>query len=566
MSSPRSVKASAGNWAPGFELDETEDVLRPSVIWRLPGLAFPVYEAAIRQSTFRRGEGLPGRVWADKQPIWREEACDDHSILSGRITSTDGLRSTLLFPITTGKAVYGVLQFLSVEPRPVNQSLDATWVTLGRQIGQYIERVRAEKALLQAERRFRDELEVRVAERTGALEAEIAARQRVEDAPHASEAKILRLFGSDVIGTYVGDNSGRIYEANDAFLHMLGYSRQDLAQGKLRWDEMTPLEWQSQTRSKAQQLLETGYISGWSKEYLHKSGRRVPVLVGGTLLEDRRRGIFFVLDNTLRGRAEEALAQLNRQLKERVYERTASLHESEAHAERVASALAASEQQLRSLAVHLQTVREEERADLAREIHDVLGQELTGLKMDAAWVARRLGEPHITREPIAQRLDSMQTLMDSAITTVRRIATDLRPGVLDDLGLVAALEWQAHEFERRSGLTVAFSGPKEEIPVDRPNATAVFRIFQELLTNVARHAQARTVEVSLTCENHRLVLEVRDDGRGITEAERSASRSLGLLGIRERAAGVSGACTIIGQSGKGTVARLDVPMNAVGAT
>jgi signal transduction histidine kinase len=179
--------------------------------------------------------------------------------------------------------------------------------------------------------------------------------------------------------------------------------------------------------------------------------------------------------------------------------------------------------------------------------------------MDAAWLMRRLRSPTSTTKAMAERLATMESSIDSAITTVRRIATDLRPGMLDDLGLVPALQWQVREYERRFGLTVTFSGPPEDVDVDRPHATAMFRILQELLTNIARHAHAKTVAVNLTATDERLLLEVRDDGRGISDAELSGARSLGLLGMRERAAALGGTCWIAGKPGSGTVARVDLP-------
>jgi signal transduction histidine kinase len=160
------------------------------------------------------------------------------------------------------------------------------------------------------------------------------------------------------------------------------------------------------------------------------------------------------------------------------------------------------------------------------------------------------------------RLAKMQELIDSSILTVRRIATELRPGVLDDLGLLAALEWQAGEWKRRSGIDIELHGLEGELPMDRPRATAVFRIFQELLTNVARHAGARKVTVHAERTQATFELEVRDDGRGITELELGGSRSLGLLGLRERALAAGGTITITGQVGAGTVARLRIPLDS----
>lgn len=223
-------------------------------------------------------------------------------------------------------------------------------------------------------------------------------------------------------------------------------------------------------------------------------------------------------------------------------------------------AMRESERQLRALTARLEIVREEERARISREVHDQLGQALTGLKMSVSWLRRKLDA--VTEEsvaPLRERCSSMSTLIDETIQHVRKISSDLRPGVLDDLGLAAALEWQAGEFEKQSGIRCILD-TTSGVPgvIDRQRATAVFRMFQETLTNVARHSRASVVRVTLGAVNGRLSLEVRDNGRGITASEVEGSRSLGLLGMRERAAQVSGQVTVSGQPGTGTIVRIEV--------
>jgi signal transduction histidine kinase len=172
-------------------------------------------------------------------------------------------------------------------------------------------------------------------------------------------------------------------------------------------------------------------------------------------------------------------------------------------------------EQLRALAAHLQSVREEERTRVAREIHDELGQALTAIKLDLTALLRDLPTD---QEPAGRHCQSILKLLDEAIQSVRRIATDLRPGVLDDLGLVAAVEWAAEEFQARTGIQCRVSLPDVDIAMDPERATALFRIFQETLTNVARHANATQVNVRLV-QNGDLSLEVRDDGKGIAEKQ-----------------------------------------------
>jgi PAS domain S-box-containing protein len=212
-------------------------------------------------------------------------------------------------------------------------------------------------------------------------------------------------------------------------------------------------------------------------------------------------------------------------------------------------------EQLRALAARLQRVREEERAKVAREIHDELGQALTAIKIDLASLVHELS-PEQSR-PL--RRESIMKLIDETIQTVRRISTELRPGILDDLGLVAAVEWAAEEFEARTGTRCRISVPGADVALDPDHATALFRIFQETLTNVARHANATEVSVRLAMENGDVSLEVRDDGKGLSEEQLSAANSLGILGMRERALLLGGELAINGVHGKGTTVRVRMP-------
>ena len=221
-------------------------------------------------------------------------------------------------------------------------------------------------------------------------------------------------------------------------------------------------------------------------------------------------------------------------------------------------ALENSTQQLRDLAKRLQEIREEERARIAREIHDELGQSLTALKMDLAWVRKRLGRA--TSPEVMERLAQSLCLVGETVHTVRRIATDLRPSILDDLGLAAAVEWQAREFEGRTGIRCTVRAQLRVRRLHRDVATAVFRILQEALTNVARHARAKKVTIHLARQKSDLVLEVADDGRGIPPEAVRSSRAIGLLGMRERATVLGGRVNVEGAPGQGTTIRVRVPL------
>ena len=218
------------------------------------------------------------------------------------------------------------------------------------------------------------------------------------------------------------------------------------------------------------------------------------------------------------------------------------------------SVLEESREQMQRLAGGLLVAREEERTRIAREIHDSLGQALTALKMDVAWINRRSPD-----ETTADKLAGMVTLIDDSVVTVRRIATDLRPGVLDDLGLAAAVEWQGQEFERRTGILCVLAATVDDGALDPLVSTAAFRIFQESLTNVARHSRASRVAVTLERFDADLILDVHDDGVGIGAADASNVRSIGLAGMRERAQLVGGGFSISGAAGAGTRVRVRIP-------
>lgn len=219
--------------------------------------------------------------------------------------------------------------------------------------------------------------------------------------------------------------------------------------------------------------------------------------------------------------------------------------------------LRASSEQLRNLAARLLSVREEERTRIAREVHDELGQALTAVKMDLSWLAGRLSPGN---GPMLGRVRSTLQLADSTIQSVRRISTELRPSVLD-LGLAAALEWQAQEFQARTGIRCRLRLPDGgEVAPDV--STTLFRIFQEALTNIARHAGATRAEVVLKKQPDGLVLLIRDNGRGFNPANSSSLKSLGLLGMRERAASLGGRVDISSAPGKGTRVTVRIPLRS----
>ena len=218
-----------------------------------------------------------------------------------------------------------------------------------------------------------------------------------------------------------------------------------------------------------------------------------------------------------------------------------------------------SREQLRELAIHQESVRENERAGIARELYDELGQLLTALKMDLSWLSHHLQT--IPSGRVLDKLDSMMSLTETSIDAVQRMSSQLRPGVLDDLGLVAALEWLAREFQQRSGIAVDID-VDSALQIGGHRATVLFRICQESLTNVARHSSASQVTVRLQRRDSEVVLTVRDNGRGITIEETEDPRAFGVMGMRERARALGGRVAFSGAPGEGTTVEATLPLEA----
>jgi signal transduction histidine kinase len=237
-----------------------------------------------------------------------------------------------------------------------------------------------------------------------------------------------------------------------------------------------------------------------------------------------------------------------------MHRKSAELAREIAERRRAEQRLRESEQRLRELAAHLVSVREEERAHIAREIHDELGQVLTGLKMEVTWLASRLAEA-----ALLEKAEAMSGLIESTIRAVRRISTGLRPEVLDDMGLVAGIDWQAKEFQKRTGIRCRVKLPPEGTAFGSELSINTFRIFQEILTNVARHAQATRLDIELSAAEGRLLLAVADNGVGIATEQANGRGSLGLLGMQERALRLGGEVSISGAPGKGTRVTLAIP-------
>ncbi|MDB4964956.1 MAG: h16 [Myxococcales bacterium] len=362
----------------------------------------------------------------------------------------------------------------------------------------------------------------------------IVFRDRTEEheaarALQASEARKAAKLAAALDAILTIDHTGAIVEFNPAAELVFGYARAD-AIGR-PFEALVPPALRARHRASFQRYLETGE---WDL-----IGQRVEVVLV------RADGSEFPAEVAVVRIALPGPALITGYIRDI------------GEAKRAREELQRRQSELRALAASLQTAREQERVHVSREIHDELGQRLTAMKMDIGWIERRIAVGDRGSD-VVERLHAMSELVDSTVDTVRRLATQLRPGILDDLGLTAAIEWQAREFQSRSGIVVEVRCEGEQ-PISGETATTLFRVFQELLTNVARHAGATRVEVRLTAGADQVSLEVHDDGRGISALQAATPTSIGLVGIRERMALLGGHFSIVGRAGGGTTVRVEAP-------
>ncbi len=338
-----------------------------------------------------------------------------------------------------------------------------------------------------------------------------------------SERKYRGLYESVGDGIVETDLNGCIRHANRAFLEMLGYDKLDDLTGKY-YQAITPEKWQSaEAIIVKNKIMERGYSDLYEKEYIRKDGSLVPVELRVWLMKEDGipTGMWGIArDITDRWVAHKKLEEAYRQLE--LFNRYKSEE------------------------------REKERKAIASTIHDELGQALTALKIDIGWL---LEHAEATAE-CKTRMNSMTTIVDDAVETVQRISADLRPGILDDLGLAAAIEWYCEAFEKRTGIAC-----KLDLclcSIDKEVELPLFRIMQEALTNIARHAGASKVEIIQQCDDQNIELIIEDDGKGIDIEQINSNNSFGLIGMREKAAVCGGDFSIMPKE-KGTRIQVVIP-------
>jgi PAS domain S-box-containing protein len=406
-----------------------------------------------------------------------------------------------------------------------------------------------------------------VGNRVCAVFEDVTERRRTEEESRKKEEQFrLLVQGVEEYALFQLDPQGNVVSWNRGAKRLKGYradeiigkhfsvfyAAEDVADGK-------PMALLAQAAERGQVEDE-----GWR---IRKNGSRFWANVVVTALRDAKGALWgyakVTRDLTERHEKEEALAKANELLELRVEQRAEvlarvneELRTEIAERQRVEAQLRKSLGELRALAARLQSVREEERAAVAREIHDELGQACTAVKMDLVLVSKKTTKG---QKKLREKIDATVRLVDAMIVNLRRIASELRPRTLDDLGLKAALEWQAQEFESRTGIRCQLTLPEERLKLDGESSTAIFRIFQESLTNALRHAAPTRVEARLETTESELIFRIQDNGKGFKPESGKERKSLGLVGMQERAILLNGELKIEGIPNVGTTLTLRIP-------
>ncbi|MBW1784629.1 MAG: PAS domain S-box protein, partial [Deltaproteobacteria bacterium] len=359
----------------------------------------------------------------------------------------------------------------------------------------------------------------------------VSARRRAEQEAVRANAELTQIFDTAADAMRVVDKDFNMVRVNETFATLSGLKKEDAVGKKCHevfWGPFCHTQKCPLTR-----ILEREDRVEYDSEKVRQDGVRIPCIVSATS--------FRGTDGEILGIVEDFKDISGRKRSEQVLKR--------------------SHERLRQLTSHLQVVREEERALVAREIHDELGQALTALKMDVHWLRHRIPKEE---ETLIDKANLMSQLIDRTVQSVRRICSELRPGLLDDFGLEAAIDWEAQEFAKRTDVACEIISAPQDMDLSRGIATAIFRIFQETLTNIARHASATKVNITLKRDGSNVEMRVQDNGRGIQEKEILNPKSFGIIGMRERVHYLKGDFQISG-SPDGTTVKVVIPICQEGA-
>jgi len=385
---------------------------------------------------------------------------------------------------------------------------------------------------------------------------EIFKRKTFEKALQKNEERYRSIYHNTPAMLHSVDTQGRLISVSDNWAEVLGYKRDEVIGQKLT-NFFTEDSRHYAEKVVFPEFFKTGFCKDIPYQFVKKNGDTIDILISAIADRDDKgnviRSLAVSIDVTERNRVEKALKFAKEELSR--YSKDLELQVEERTKE-ITSIL----DQLRKLSGSVMTNQEKERSAIARELHDELGQVLTALRMDSVWLRNRLKE---TDAKASQRALTMCDLIDQTIEEVRGMAIRLRPGVLDDLGLVDALEWYTSDFEKRAEITCLFE--HYNVPdINDTVATAAYRITQEALTNVARHANASRAKVTLAVKDSMLTLETVDDGKGFNTHNLKETEALGLAGMRERAGLVGGELEVHSRIEKGTVVNLKVPILSPG--
>lgn len=360
---------------------------------------------------------------------------------------------------------------------------------------------------------------------TGSM-MDITERKKVEEALYASEENYRTLVEQATDGIFIADLTGKFIVVNRAGCQLSQYSMNELSDMTI-YDLALPEELKEMPFKFDEVMSSEGGRS--ERKMRKKDGSIIDIEINAKILSNGK-FLAFVRDITQRKKAEKDLKD--------------------------------SYAAIRTLSSHLQNIREEERSHIAREIHDELGQQLTVLKLDLSWLQRKINA--ITEdEAMNLRINEMLNLINETVNSVRRISSSLRPSLLDDIGLLAAVEWHLQEFEKRSGIKVNFVSSElaSDTPLPPSTATALFRILQESLTNIVRHANASEVNVSLFINSEVIILNISDNGVGFNPETINKKKTLGILGMQERTLALGGSYKISSAEGQGTAVEVVIPVS-----